>query len=46
MGFNNERAEDDVTTARTLHLNTRMKIDVSNVDAHIAKNKQVSANGT
>jgi hypothetical protein len=43
MGHNNERAEDDATTARTLHLNTRMKIDVSNVDAHIARNKSVTA---
>lgn len=43
MGFNSERAEDDVTTARQLHLNTRMKIDVSNIDAHIAVNKAVKA---
>jgi hypothetical protein len=48
MGFNSDRAEDDVTTANTLHLNTRMKIDVSNVDAHIARNKRVDvvASGT
>jgi hypothetical protein len=42
MGFNSERAEDDVTTARHLHLDTRIKIDVSNVDAHIARNLPVN----
>ena len=44
LGFNSNRAEDEVSQARTLQLNAYNKIDTgANVDAHILKNRPLPA---